>query len=221
MRAMPAPAGACQHRGARAEARVSRRGVLGQAGARLRRPGRASAAGRAGARGAWCQPDRRVFTGDGAGGSGDFLMSALHRTGFANIPTSQRADDGLQLRDAYILAAVRCAPPQNKPTPEEIARCQEHLDAEADALPERACGRRARQDCVRRVAAAAEASRRDVSPRPQFGHGSVARCPRRAGVDWLLSPEPAEHEHWKTDAADDGGFVQRARCSTVEAERAE
>ena len=77
----------------------------------------------------------RVFTGDGVGGSGDFLMSALHRTGFANIPTSQRADDGLQLRDAYILAAVRCAPPQNKPTPDEIARCQDHLDAEADALP--------------------------------------------------------------------------------------
>src|SRR5689334_17436992 len=70
----------------------------------------------------------RVFTGDGVGGSGDFLMSALHRTGFANIATSQRADDGLQLRDAYILSAVRCAPPQNKPTPEEIVRCQAHLD---------------------------------------------------------------------------------------------
>src|SRR6266446_9790612 len=50
----------------------------------------------------------RVFTGDG---SGDFLMSALHRTGFANIATSQRVDDGLHLTDAYILSAVRCAPP--------------------------------------------------------------------------------------------------------------
>ena len=62
----------------------------------------------------------RVFTGDGGGGSGDFLMSALHRAGFANIPTSQRIDDGLQLRDAFIAAAVRCAPPDNKPTPEEV-----------------------------------------------------------------------------------------------------
>ena len=51
----------------------------------------------------------RVFTGDGVGGSGDFLMSALNRAGFASISTSQRPDDGLQLRDAFILAAVRCA----------------------------------------------------------------------------------------------------------------
>src|SRR5437588_2600387 len=65
----------------------------------------------------------RVFTGDGIGGSGDFLMSALHRAGFANIPTSRATDDGLALRDAFIAAAVRCAPPDNKPTPEEIARC--------------------------------------------------------------------------------------------------
>ena len=71
----------------------------------------------------------RVFTGDGAGGSGNFLMSALYRAGFANIPTSERRDDGLRLRDAYIAAAVRCAPPDNKPTREEIASCLPHLDA--------------------------------------------------------------------------------------------
>ena len=76
----------------------------------------------------------RVFTGDGVGGSGDFLMSALHRAGFANIPTSNHPDDGLQLRDAFIAAAVRCAPPDNKPTPEEIANCLPHLDAEIAAL---------------------------------------------------------------------------------------
>jgi len=117
----------------------------------------------------------RVFTGDGVGGSGDFLMSALHRTGFASIATSQRIDDGLQLRDAYILAAVRCAPPQNKPTPEEIARCQDHLDAEADALAHVrvvvALGKIAFDAWLQRL------KRRGVSiaPRPQFGHGSIAR----------------------------------------------
>lgn len=77
----------------------------------------------------------RVFTGDGIGGSGDFLMGALHRAGFANIPTSRDPNDGLVLRDAYIAAAVRCAPPGNKPTPEEICRCLPHLQAEIDALP--------------------------------------------------------------------------------------
>jgi uracil-DNA glycosylase len=74
----------------------------------------------------------RVFTGDG---SGDFLMQALHRTGFANIPTARTADDGLALRDAYILSAVRCAPPDNKPTREEIGRCRQHMAAEISLLP--------------------------------------------------------------------------------------
>jgi uracil-DNA glycosylase len=76
----------------------------------------------------------RVFTGDGVGGSGDFLMAALHRAGFANQTTSHRRDDGLMLHDAFILAAVRCAPPANKPTPEEIANCLPHFDAELEAL---------------------------------------------------------------------------------------
>jgi uracil-DNA glycosylase len=77
----------------------------------------------------------RNFTGDGAGGSGDFLMTAMHANGFANMPTSQSIDDGLQLSDAWIAAAVRCAPPDNKPTPAEIANCHPHLVAELDALP--------------------------------------------------------------------------------------
>src|SRR5215471_16445831 len=72
----------------------------------------------------------RVFTGDGGGGSGDFLMAALNRAGFSNLTTSHHPDDGLQLRDALILAAVRCAPPDNKPTPEEIVNCLPHFDAE-------------------------------------------------------------------------------------------
>jgi uracil-DNA glycosylase family 4 len=114
-----------------------------------------------------------VFTGDGGGGSADFLMAALHRAGFANRPTSQRADDGLQLHDAYIAAAVRCAPPDNKPTPEEIARCLEHLVAEVAEL------RRVQVvvtlgrigfDAWLRVMRRAGAR---TSPRPQFGHGQI------------------------------------------------
>lgn len=77
----------------------------------------------------------RVFTGDGVGASGDFLVAALHRAGFANISTSQRVDDGLKLTDVYVAAAVRCAPPNNKPLPDEIDRCLAHLDHEIDQLP--------------------------------------------------------------------------------------
>jgi uracil-DNA glycosylase len=77
----------------------------------------------------------RAFTGDGAGGSGDFLMAALHRAGFANISTSQHPDDGLKLRDVFITSAARCAPPGNKPTPEELANCLPHLASEVAALP--------------------------------------------------------------------------------------
>ena len=61
-------------------------------------------------------------------------MAALHHAGFANIPTSRHPDDGLTLTDAYIAAAVRCAPPDNKPTPQEVANCLPHLRAEIDAL---------------------------------------------------------------------------------------
>lgn len=115
----------------------------------------------------------RVFTGDGEGGSGDFLMSALHRAGFSNLTTSTRIDDGLQLTDAYIIAAVRCAPPDNKPTPAEIAACADHLDAELAGLRQLqvvvALGKIAwdawLQHLMRRGAV--------VRPRPLFGHGAV------------------------------------------------
>jgi uracil-DNA glycosylase family 4 len=72
-----------------------------------------------------------VFTGDR---SGDWLFAALHRTGFANQATSEHAGDGLRLRDAYVAAAVRCAPPDNKPLPEERDRCFPFLVREIDLL---------------------------------------------------------------------------------------
>ena len=119
----------------------------------------------------------RVFTGDGVGGSGDFLMSALYRAGFASIPTSHHPDDGLTLHDAFIAAAVRCAPPDNKPTLEEIANCLPHLDEEIAALP-RVCvivalgkiGFDAYLQLLKRRGAA-------LSPRPHFGHATAHALP--------------------------------------------
>lgn len=74
----------------------------------------------------------RMFTGDS---SGDFLYAALHRSGFASQPTSRHRDDGLTLRDAYITAACRCVPPDNKPTAEELAACLPFLVQESVLLP--------------------------------------------------------------------------------------
>jgi uracil-DNA glycosylase family 4 len=114
----------------------------------------------------------RVFTGDG---SGDFLMRAMHAAGFASIPTSQHAADGLQLKDAYIASAVRCAPPDNKPWPQEIIACHPHLAAEVSALTRLrvivALGRIG-FDAAWRLLAEGGISMRPKAP---FGHGLTYR----------------------------------------------
>ena len=115
----------------------------------------------------------RVFTGDA---SGDFLFAAMHGVGLANQPTGRRADDGLAFHDTYIAAAVRCAPPANKPTPTERDNCAPFLVRELATL-----------DLVRVIvplgALAWEAAFRtiasvtgvDARPRPRFGHRAEAR----------------------------------------------
>jgi uracil-DNA glycosylase family 4 len=119
----------------------------------------------------------RMFTGDGAGGSGDFLMAALHRAGFANLATSRDTADGLTLDGAFITAAVRCAPPDNKPTAEEAEACLPHLEAEFSALGDGrvivALGRIAFDACLRLY------RRRGFSlaPAPKFAHGSSTGLP--------------------------------------------
>jgi uracil-DNA glycosylase len=115
----------------------------------------------------------RVFTGDR---SGDFLFGALHRTGFANRPVSLRRDDGLVLRDCWITAAVRCAPPANKPLPSERDNCADWLRAELPLL-ERVrvvvcLGAFAWESALRLLAP-------DRRPRPRFGHAAEARLDER------------------------------------------
>ena len=142
----------------------------------------------------------RVFTGDR---SGDWLFGSLHRLGFANQPTSVSVDDGLELRDAYVAAAVRCAPPDNKPTPAERDRCLPYLQRELALL-----------DRVRVVVVlggfAYEALARVLAacgsplpvPRPKFGSWSRSAHRTLRGAR-LLPPESAEHVHRPAHRADD------------------
>ena len=115
----------------------------------------------------------RVFTGDA---SGDFLWRAMHAVGLADRPASRRADDGLTLPGARVAAAVRCAPPANRPTPEEQQRCRPYLVRELTLLPELrvlvALGGIAWDAALRSLAAAGHPV---PAPKPRFGHGTEAR----------------------------------------------
>ena len=105
----------------------------------------------------------RYFTGDR---SGDFLFGALYRTGFSSAPDSRYADDDLRLFSLWISAAVRCAPPQNKPTPEERDNCLPYAARELELLPARVvvCLGAFAWECALRLHA--------VRPKPRFSHGA-------------------------------------------------
>jgi uracil-DNA glycosylase len=113
----------------------------------------------------------RIFTGDR---SGDFLYASLHRTGFANQPTSVARDDGLRLAGAYVTAVNRCAPPGNHPTPVERDACLPFLERELGALEGLrvvvALGSYAWDGALRALGARGHV----VRPKPRFGHGVEA-----------------------------------------------
>jgi len=128
----------------------------------------------------------RIFTGDR---SGDWLFRALHKAGFANQPASVDRNDGLRLRDCYVTAAVRCAPPQNKPSPQENANCRPYLLRELELLKRVrvivALGRFAF------AAAIASVGLDDQSAgRPEFKH--AAQLHLTAGVTLIASFHPSQ-----------------------------
>ena len=114
----------------------------------------------------------RIFTGDR---SGDFLYASMHRLGLANRSESTARDDGLRLTNAYVAAVVRCAPPSNRPTPEERDRCLPYLHREVEALERLrvivALGAFAWDGALRVAAAFGHR----VRPRPAFGHAAETR----------------------------------------------
>ena len=122
----------------------------------------------------------RIFTGDS---SGDFLFSSLHRTGLAKLPTSDSRDDGQELYSTRILCAVRCAPPDNKPTPEEKTTCAPFMANEIELLMPTAkvfvvLGNFAWTGLIAQFVNMGF----DVpSPRPKFGHGATFNATARDG----------------------------------------
>ena len=129
----------------------------------------------------------RIFTGDR---SGDWLYATLHRFRFANQPTSVHRDDGLRLCDAYITAAARCAPPDNKPTKDELSNCHPFLVRELQLLRRVrvvvALGRVAFDACLAVLRASGYTLPR---PRPQFAHAAVYRL---GNVRLIASYHPSQ-----------------------------
>ena len=144
----------------------------------------------------------RFFTGDR---SGDFLFGALYRTGFSSSPISRRADDGLCLRGLWISAAVRCAPPKNKPTPTERDACLPYAARELKLLPAQVLV------CLGAFAWNAALRLHGVRPKPRFAHGTEHTIP--SGLILLGCYHPSQQNTFTgvlTEAMLDA-VLQRAR----------
>lgn len=152
----------------------------------------------------------RMFTGDR---SGDWLFRAMHRAGLANQPESIDIDDGLTLTDAYITAAARCAPPANKPTPQELATCRPWIQRELDLLAPRlrvavclgAIGFHALWAMLK------ERGETPPGARPAFGHGVEVALP--SGLTVLCSFHPSQQNTFTgrlTEPMLDAVFVRAA-----------
>ena len=124
----------------------------------------------------------RIFTGDR---SGDWLYRAMHRAGLANQPTSTRRDDGLRLTGAWVTSAVKCAPPDNKPSPAERDACRPFLHREIEALAKLKV-----VVCLGAFAYEAACAEFGVKPRPKFGHGAEAVSP--SGIVLVCSFHPSQ-----------------------------
>lgn len=124
----------------------------------------------------------RVFTGDR---SGDWLFRAMHRAGLANQPESVSIDDGLELAGAWVTAAVKCAPPANKPLPEERDACAPFLERELAALTNAAA-----VVCLGRFGYQAACAHFGLRPQPKFGHG--VEVPIDAGPTLVCSFHPSQ-----------------------------
>ncbi len=153
----------------------------------------------------------RMFTGDR---SGDFLYRALHATGFANQPTSESRDDGLKLIDAAMTAAAHCAPPGNKPTPREMARCFPWLIQTVQAMPNLrgivALGRIAFDAALRIYP---EMGWSVPKPRPAFAHGATHRFP---GAPFLLCSYHPSQQNTFTGRLTPRMMDQVFRCASTE-----
>lgn len=131
----------------------------------------------------------RMFTGDGTSGSSGFLARALHATGLAAQPHSESRDDGQRLLDTWMTAAVRCAPPDNKPTPAEMANCFGYLAAELTALPRLRVVVALGGIAFERSWKWLVADTAQPGTRPRFGHGAVVPGPN--GVTLVGSYHPS------------------------------
>jgi len=144
----------------------------------------------------------RVFTGDR---SGDFLFRALYKAGFANQPTSIRRGDGLELRDLYIAAVCRCAPPANKPTAEEIGNCLPYLQEEISLLERLECivalGRIAFDYTLKLYRGMGHAV-----PRLEFAHGAAQKMDE--GLPWLVTSYHPSQQNTQTGRLTEAMFDQ-------------